>query len=581
MPPKTALLLLAIAGLSSLPAVPHAAQSNSASAKQEGPHASVLWHAPVDVSDQNLFYGPGGQDHQPHGALTLFVEEDLGGSTPKFVVRDEDHVDVDREAWRAGPAGGRRDAPFVSAVGYSTDEDYYLAAAQIQGLPAHVHRGQRLIGANGMVHNIRLERKLEDRKTVGTWQWRDSPFTGTRELNGLRVLMAVIDNWDLKDSNNKIYEHRGKAADDEHVYEISDLGASFGAARLEATEHSIGNLQDYRRARFITKMTCHGCKLRHSRTAGPHRLIFNAPEYFRRLKLLWIGQHIPRADAKWMGQMLGRLLARSNSRHLPRGGIFSRGHRRLHHGRRITDCATQRALMHRDRRTRSRAWLVGSVAVCSAALCSAVPASAQQFAPGATFTMPFVEASQDAQGEISQDAPGERTEISLIVETGSHPPPLTAKQKFALATHEALDVEDYFLYGALAGLWQADNDQPTYGRTVKGYAKRYALATADGTSETFMVNAILPSLLHEDPRYYRLGHGSVWRRISHALSRTFVTRSDGGNARLNVSEIGGTAAAAGLSNLYHPPSDRTFAKAFDFWWTQLTYDTVITLLKEF
>ena len=96
-----------------------------------------------------------------------------------------------------------------------------------------------------------------------------------------------------------------------------------------------------------------------------------------------------------------------------------------------------------------------------------------------------------------------------------------------------------------------------------------------------MTGAILPSLLHQDPRYYQLGHGSFKHRLGHAISRIFVTRSDSGNTVFNVSEVLGSAVAGGIANTYHPAGDRTVANTVSVWWTQVGWDTVAIGVKEF
>ena len=98
---------------------------------------------------------------------------------------------------------------------------------QVRGLPEKLQRGQELIGPNGFLRNVRLKRESKEEKKIGNWHWRHDAFTGTRELNGLKVMMALINNWDLKDENNGIYEEEG-----ERIYMVSDLGPVLG--RLDA-----------------------------------------------------------------------------------------------------------------------------------------------------------------------------------------------------------------------------------------------------------------------------------------------------------------------------------------------------------
>jgi hypothetical protein len=268
------------------------------------PVLSELWREPNDIHSENLFYGPGGESHEPHGPFT-FVKEDLSGTNPKFDVRDKDGV-----KWRIKLGAEARPETvatrLVWAVGYHADEDYFLAEAHVDGLPARVHRGQKLIEAGGVMRNVRLKREQGEKKE-DTWRWRDNPFVGTRELDGLRVMMAVINNWDLKDENNAIREEKRKDDGNKRVYEVSDLGASFGSEGRGLTHYgSKGNLRAYERSKFIKK-------------AGPEVVDFNVPrrealllmfdlhEFFSRMGLRGIGRNIPREDARWIGEMLGQL----------------------------------------------------------------------------------------------------------------------------------------------------------------------------------------------------------------------------------------------------------------------------------
>jgi hypothetical protein len=285
------------------------AQSQTVTVPTQSAHQSlaVLWRAPNGQRD-DLFDGPGGPDHQPdtHETFT-FLEEDLDGSHPKFEVVDGRGIH-----WKVKLGAEARPETvatrLVWAAGYAADEDYFADAIHVDNMPARLHRGQQLIEANGVVRHVRLKRTSHARRQVAIWAWRQNPFSGTRELNGLRVLMALINNWDLKDINNAVYED-ARAADDgrrEQVFEVKDLGLSFGSTGLERTTRSNGDLEAYRKTSFITHLTPDTVTF-----ATPRRpdwiVLANAPEFFRRLKLLWIGKNIPRADARWIGSVLSEI----------------------------------------------------------------------------------------------------------------------------------------------------------------------------------------------------------------------------------------------------------------------------------
>jgi len=176
-------------------------------------------------------------------------------------------------------------------------------------------------------------------------------------------------------------------------------------------------------------------------------------------------------------------------------------------------------------------------------------------------------------------------------------PPLTAKQKFAVVTRGSFDYIQVPWYGFLSAISQAQNSEPGYGQGWAGYGKRFGTAFADGTIENYITSAILPTILHQDPRFYELGKGSFMHRTFYAVSRNFVTLSDSGKTQFNYSEIVGGALSAAISTYsYHPkstfvstptnphlfiPSDRTLKNTASVWGTQLGYDTITIVVKEF
>jgi|HubBroStandDraft_3_1064219.scaffolds.fasta_scaffold108467_2 hypothetical protein len=170
----------------------------------------------------------------------------------------------------------------------------------------------------------------------------------------------------------------------------------------------------------------------------------------------------------------------------------------------------------------------------------------------------------------------------LTLENAGNVPPLTTGEKFKATAQGSFDYVEYFWYGALAGIAQAENTDPSYGQGAEGYAKRFGEKFADGTIQNFMTKAIFPSFLHEDPRYFQLGKGGFKHRTWYALSRLFVTRTDSGQNRFNYSEVLGGAAAAAISTYsYHPRDDRNLANAGVVWGSQMGYDALSLVLKEF
>ena len=159
--------------------------------------------------------------------------------------------------------------------------------------------------------------------------------------------------------------------------------------------------------------------------------------------------------------------------------------------------------------------------------------------------------------------------------------PLSPGQKFHLFFKGAFDPYQFVLAGIDAGIGQAENDNPGYGQGFEGYAKRYGANYADNFSGNFFGNAVLPSLLHQDPRYFRLGHGSILHRTFYSISTTFRTRGDNGKWQPAYSNLTGNFIGASISNLYYPDGDRgispTLRRALS-----ITYQgTIGGLLQEF
>lgn len=184
----------------------------------------------------------------------------------------------------------------------------------------------------------------------------------------------------------------------------------------------------------------------------------------------------------------------------------------------------------------------------------------------------------------------------MSLENAGKVPPLSAKQKFSVVARSSFDYVAYPWYGFLAGIGQAEDSEPGFGQGAAGYGKRFESALADGTIENFITGAVLPSLLHQDPRFFQSGRGSFAHRSGYAVSRIFVTRTDSGGEQFNYSEVLGSALSATIStNSHHPkstilttssgprfiPSDRTLKNTASVWGTQVGYDTLTIVVKEF
>ena len=160
--------------------------------------------------------------------------------------------------------------------------------------------------------------------------------------------------------------------------------------------------------------------------------------------------------------------------------------------------------------------------------------------------------------------------------------PLSTKQKYQLAWKTTIDPVSFALTGATAGIEQAQNHFSGYGQGADGYAKRYGATYADFAIGTFIGGAVLPSLLKQDPRYFYKGTGSKRSRAFYAIANSVICKGDNGHWQANYSEIGGSLAAGGISNLYYPASDRNGAGlTFENAMIGIGLNAATNLLQEF
>lgn len=255
-----------------------------------------LWLDRGDIASLNLLYGSGGKEHQPAGKFT-FVKEDKEGGSPKFEIVDEQGV-----RWKAklGTEAQSETAAtrLVWAAGYFTDEDYYLPELRVEKMPK-LSRGREFVSADGVVRSVRLERSVKGQKKSGNWSWFKNPFVGTKELSGLKIMMALINNWDLKEINNSIYYD---ATGEGPRYAVTDLGATFGETGNQITR-SKSNQHDYSDSKFIQKVTPE--RVDFVLNSRPFALsAVHVPYYASRTHMQDIVKDIPVADAKWLGKLL-------------------------------------------------------------------------------------------------------------------------------------------------------------------------------------------------------------------------------------------------------------------------------------
>jgi hypothetical protein len=266
------------------------------------PHP-ILWHDPGAIAKKDLYYGHGGKESAPIGPF-IFESEDRSGTNPKFDVRDSKGT-----KWRVKLGAEARPEVVASrllwAVGYFANDDYVLPSAKIEGLD--LTHGKSM-AKGGRVINARFAKRPQGQQKIGYWKWADNPLQNTKEFNGLRVMMAVLNNWDLKDINNAVYEDKKK---NYQILLASDIGATFGTNSLSWTNaHSKGNVDSYAGSGFVQHLTA--TYVDFATPKRPDTLLAETAgtaikQYIMRSRMDWIGNNIPRKDARWIGGLLAQL----------------------------------------------------------------------------------------------------------------------------------------------------------------------------------------------------------------------------------------------------------------------------------
>jgi len=280
--PRGVRKLLALAIVFILSFSPAAFAVQQEKKKKEVPEgAPVLWREPADIASRDLFHGPGGEAMKPDLSRVEFIKEEKGGYSKKYRVKDGKGrvwvAKLGKEAQSETAA-----VRLVWAVGYVSEVNYLVPRVAIEG--------------KGTFENVRFEARPEDVERLAEWRWDGNPFSGKRELQGLKVLMALMENWDLKDSNNRVLLARG-AGGNELRYVVSDLGTTFGKtggqkspmAFLRSVKGSRNEPEDYAGDEFIEGVEGGRVRLHYSgKNAGMMR-------------------DISVEDARWLGGWLSRL----------------------------------------------------------------------------------------------------------------------------------------------------------------------------------------------------------------------------------------------------------------------------------
>jgi hypothetical protein len=167
------------------------------------------------------------------------------------------------------------------------------------------------------------------------------------------------------------------------------------------------------------------------------------------------------------------------------------------------------------------------------------------------------------------------------VSAGTVLPPQTIKDKFVTASQDSFDYSSIVLPAALAGISLANNSIPEFHEGAAGYGRYFWHTFTDQTIENYMVEFIVPTIHHEDTRYYTLGKGGFVKRATYAIGHVVVTKNDYGHSVFNAGEVIGAGAAAGISNLYYPQSQRNFGQTGQRWATNVGIDAGTFVFKEF
>jgi len=235
---------------------------------------AVMWKDPADLESRNLLLGAGGEAVKPDISRVTFIEQKTGGYSTKYRVRDakgnEWIAKIGKEA-QPDTAANR----LLWALGYETEIAYVVPHVKIEG--------------KGDFDNVRFEARPADVKRAGNWMWENNPLKDKPEFRGLKILMVMINNWDMKDDNNEILAMRGDTTGEGELrYIISDLGGSFGKTG-GFLSRSRNKPSDYEKADFIKKVNGDVIDFSYS---GKNQKLFEG---------------ITLADARWLSDLLKRL----------------------------------------------------------------------------------------------------------------------------------------------------------------------------------------------------------------------------------------------------------------------------------
>jgi len=268
----------------------------------------VIWRDPGNIRARNLRDGPGARRLAPAPPFT-FIEEVKSGESPKIAIRDARGI-----KWVV-KLGEESQAETVStrlvwAIGYFAEEAYYFKRVTIRNLPK-LSRGQEFVIRRNVLLSARFEPRRQNLQSGPEWDWNDNPFQGSRELSGLKIMMILLNNYDARKQNNKIYftRHSVNGAPEARYY-VTDLGATLGKADGLGGKRSKNNLKDFLSTRFVLGVEDNEA-VKFDYDTRPTNLgmlsIVYLPYYRGEVKKEKAMRGIPVEHARWVGSLLSQL----------------------------------------------------------------------------------------------------------------------------------------------------------------------------------------------------------------------------------------------------------------------------------
>lgn len=306
----TKLLVLSLALVFSLPAVGLAQKKDKTKKKKPAPVGTpVLWRGQDNIAALDMRYGSGSAEMAPLAPFTFIREEKKAGASPKFRVKDARGV-----TWTV-KLGVEAQAETVAsrvvwAMGYYAEETYYLDRFQVNNLP-RLSKGQEFVESGNIVRGARFEPKRKGVTRGEIWDWLKNPFIGSRELDGLKVLMVLLANYDTRLENNHVLYAKDDATGEMQArYVVTDIGATLGRVGGLGGKRVKNSLEDFKDTKFIVGVQNGIVEFDYStrpKGAGKFASLFSPGYGKSQANKEKAMRHIPVANARWIGERLSQL----------------------------------------------------------------------------------------------------------------------------------------------------------------------------------------------------------------------------------------------------------------------------------